>query len=118
MAHLAPMVEVVTNFVMSFCGWLTSPCVSCFRAKSVPENILKKQARDAKILAFRKAQREQAKKDRAEARKVATANAKKYAEEYATADKAEIDAKRKAKAEGNFYVPAEAKIAFVLRTRG
>ena len=118
MAHLAPMVEVVTNFVTSFCGWLTSPCVSCFRAKSVPENILKKQARDAKILAFRKAQREQAKKDRAEARKVAAANAKKYAEEYATADKAEIDAKRKAKAEGNFYVPAEAKIAFVLRTRG
>ena len=46
------------------------------------------------------------------------ANAKKYADEYAKADKAEIDAKRKAKAEGNFYVPAEAKIAFVLRTRG
>ena len=112
------MVEVVAKIVTSFCGWLTSPCVSCFRAKSVPENILKKQARDAKILAFRKAQREQAKKDRAEARKVASANAKKYADEYAKADKAEIDAKRKAKAEGNFYVPAEAKIAFVLRTRG
>jgi large subunit ribosomal protein L7e len=92
--------------------------VSCFRAKSVPENILKKQARDAKILAFRKAQREQAKKDRTEARKAASANAKKYADEYAKADKAEIDAKRKAKAEGSFYVPAEAKIAFVLRTRG
>ena len=79
---------------------------------------MKKQARDAKLLAARKTQREQAKKDRAEARKAAAANAKKYAEEYAKADKAEIDAKRKAKAEGNFYVPAEAKIAFVLRTRG
>ena len=112
------MVEVVTIIVTSFCGWLTSPCVSCFRAKSVPENILKKQARDAKLLAFRKSQREQAKKDRAAARKAAEANAKKYADEYAASDKAEIDAKRKAKSEGNFYVPAEAKIAFVLRTRG
>merc|ERR1719367_2139278 len=87
-------------------------------AKTVPENILKKQARDAKLLAFNKAKRDQAKKDRATARKAATANAKKYAEEYAAADKAEIDAKRKAKSEGNFYVPAEAKIAFVIRTRG
>ena len=42
----------------------------------------------------------------------------KYADEYAASDKAEIDAKRKAKSEGNFYVPAEAKIAFVIRTRG
>ena len=90
----------------------------CFRAKTVPENILKKQARDAKLLAFNKAKRDQAKKDRATARKAATANAKKYAEEYAAADKAEIDAKRKAKSEGNFYIPAEAKIAFVIRTRG
>merc|ERR1719367_1981059 len=87
-------------------------------AKTVPENILKKQARDAKLLAFRKSQREQAKKDRAAARKTAEANAKKYADEYAASDKAEIDAKRKAKSEGNFYIPAEAKIAFVIRTRG
>merc|ERR1712083_686016 len=34
------------------------------------------------------------------------------------ADKAEIEAKRSAKAAGNYYIPAQAKIAFVIRTRG
>ena len=90
----------------------------CFRAKSVPENILKKQARDAKLLAYYKTKREQAKKDRAAARKNANANAEKYAKEYADADKAEIDAKRDAKANGNYFVSGQAKIAFVIRTRG
>ena len=90
----------------------------CFRAKSVPENILKKQTRDAKLLAFRKTKREQDKKDRAAARKAATESAKKYAAEYAKDDKDMIDAKRAAKAKGHYFVPAEAKIAFVIRTRG
>ena len=92
----------------------------CFRAKTaaVPENILKKQARDAKLLALRKAQRDQAKKDRAAARTAAAKNAQTHAEEYAKADKDLVDAKRKAKADGNYYVEAQAKIAFVIRTRG
>merc|ERR1712083_1177449 len=34
------------------------------------------------------------------------------------ADKAEIEAKRAAKKNGNYYVDAQAKIAFVIRTRG
>merc|ERR1711878_13599 len=55
---------------------------------------------------------------RAEARKAAAANAVKYAAEYAKADKDVIDAKRAAKKAGNFYVEAQAKIAFVIRTRG
>ena len=92
----------------------------CFRAKnaSVPENILKKEQRDTKLLALRKAQRDAAKKDRAAKRTAATANAKKYAEEYAKEDQGIIDAKRAAKKNGNYYVDAEAKIAFVIRTRG
>lgn len=84
----------------------------------VPENIQKKQARDAKLLAALKQKRENAKKERAEKRKAAAANAEKYAKEYAAEDKALIDAKRKAKAEGNFFVEDQAKIAFVIRTRG
>merc|ERR1712151_1386195 len=63
-------------------------------------------------------QRDAAKKDRAAARKLATANAKKYAEEYAAEDKGLIDSKRAAKAQGNYYVDAQAKIAFVIRTKG
>ena len=89
-----------------------------FRARVVPENIVKKQARDAKLLKARADARAAAKKDRAAARKVAAENAKKYAAEYAKEDKDVIDAKRAAKKEGNFYVDAEAKIAFVIRTRG
>merc|ERR1712045_702864 len=85
---------------------------------AVPENVVKKQARDAKLLALRKAQRDQAKKDRAAKRTAATANGKKFAEEYAKEDADLIKAKRDAKAAGNYYVEAQAKIAFVIRTRG
>ena len=90
----------------------------CFRARVVPENILKKQARDAKLLKAKVDSRAAAKKDRAAARKAAAENAKKYAAEYAAADLATIEAKRTAKKEGNFFVDAQAKIAFVIRTRG
>jgi len=90
----------------------------CFRARVVPENIQKKTARDAKLLAARKAEREKAKKDRAAKRAVALKNAEKYAGEYAAADKALIEAKRSAKKAGNFFVEPEAKIAFVIRIRG
>jgi large subunit ribosomal protein L7e len=90
----------------------------CFRARVVPENIQKKTARDAKLLAAQKAAREAAKKERAEKRAVAAKNAEKYAGEYAAADKALIEAKRSAKKAGNFFVEPEAKIAFVIRIRG
>jgi large subunit ribosomal protein L7e len=90
----------------------------CFRARVIPENIQKKQARDAKLLAHSKAAREAAKKERATKRATAAAHAEKYAKEYAAADKALIDSKRKAKAEGNFFVESQPKIAFVIRTRG
>ena len=90
----------------------------CFRAKTVPESILKKQQRDAKLLKQLADDRAAAKKARAEARKAAAANAVKYAAEYAAEDKSVVDAKRAAKKAGNFYVEAQAKIAFVIRTRG
>jgi large subunit ribosomal protein L7e len=90
----------------------------CFRARVIPENIQKKTARDAKLLAARKTERDAAKKHRAEKRTLAAKNAEKYANEYAAADKALIDAKRSAKRAGNFFVEPEAKIAFVIRIRG
>lgn len=87
-------------------------------SKYVPENILKKQARDAKVLKALADSRAKAKKDRAEARKVAAANAEKYHKEYTAADEALIKAKRDAKAKGSFYVEAEPKVAFVIRIKG
>jgi large subunit ribosomal protein L7e len=85
---------------------------------SVPENILKKQQRDAKLLKHLADQRAEAKKARVAARQAAATNAANYAKEYADADKALVDAKRAAKKDGNFHVEAQAKIAFVIRTRG
>ena len=92
----------------------------CFRAKVrvIPENIVKKTARDAKTLAAAKAARESAKKERTEKRALAFKNAEKYAKEYAAEEKSVIDAKRAAKKAGNFFVEPEAKIAFVIRIRG
>ena len=58
------------------------------------------------------------KTERTEKRKVNVANAEKYFNEYQATSKANIDARRKARAEGNIFVEAEPKIVFVIRTRG
>lgn len=84
----------------------------------VPENVQKKQSRDAKILKELKERRDKEKKERADKRKTLVANAEKYHKEYTDAQKASIDSKRSARAQGNFFVDAEAKLAFVIRTRG
>jgi len=84
----------------------------------VPESVKKKTARDAKVLKELKESRDKAKKERAEKRKVITANAEKYHKEYTEAEKTLIDAKRKAKSAGNFFVEPEHKVAFVIRIRG
>jgi len=92
----------------------------CFRAKTrvIPENIVKKASRDAKMLAALVKHRADAKADRKAKRTTACANAEKYAQEYATADAALIKNKRDAKKAGNIFVEPEAKIAFVIRIRG
>jgi len=51
-------------------------------ARVVPENIQKKQARDAKLLKELKEKREKAKTERAEKRKLVLKNAEKYYKEY------------------------------------
>merc|ERR1711957_540693 len=87
-------------------------------ARTVPENILKKQARDKVLQDATIKRRAEAKAKRVESRKTFAANAEKYANEYAATEAATIKAKRDAKKAGNFYVEPEAKIAFVIRTRG
>ena len=94
------------------------PSFCDFRARVVPENILKKQARDAKLLKALKDSRDKAKADRAAARKLAATNAEKYFNEYQKADADLIKAKRDAKAAGSFYVEGEPKVAFIIRIRG
>jgi len=48
----------------------------------VPENVQKKQARDAKLLKELKERRDRERKERAEKRKTIAANAQKYHTEY------------------------------------
>ena len=88
------------------------------RVRTVPESVIKKRARDSKILKELKDRRDKSKKERADKRKVILANAEKYHKEYTDADKAVIDAKRSAKAAGNFFVEPERKVAFVIRIKG
>ena len=101
--------DIQSNLSLFFCY---------YRARVIPENILKKQARDAKMLKQLKDSRVQAKVDRAAARKVAAANAEKYHNEYQLADSNLVKAKRDAKAAGSFYVEQAPKVAIVVRIRG
>ena len=91
---------------------------SVFRARVVPENILKKQARDAKLSKALTDRRAKAKTDRKASRAQAKENAKKYHAEYNKADADLIESKRAAKKAGNFFVEAEPKVALVVRIRG
>lgn len=44
--------------------------------------------------------------------------AEKYSKQYAVAERREIEKKREAKKAGNYYIPGEARLAFVTRIRG
>ena len=55
---------------------------------------------------------------RKEKRTLIFERAKKYAKEYEKFERKEIDLKRSAKKNKNYYVPGEAKLAFVVRIRG
>merc|ERR1712023_224011 len=89
-----------------------------FAKMVAPESVLKKQKIVAKRIADAEAAAVEAKKVRRSLRVAAFKSGQKYAAEYAAAERAVIDAKRQAKNEGGIYVPAEAKIAFVIRIRG
>merc|ERR1712156_346334 len=58
------------------------------------------------------------KKTLKEKRRVIFKRAEEYAKEYRSAERDEIRLRRMAKRDGNFYVPGEAKLAFVVRIRG
>merc|ERR1719498_2390010 len=85
---------------------------------SVPESVLKKQkAQKALVDAAAKSATE-AKAARNAGRTQAYNNAKKYAAEYRALAKNQIRMHRQAKAAGNHFVDAEAKLLFLVRIRG
>jgi large subunit ribosomal protein L7e len=87
-------------------------------AMKTPESVLKKQAAVAKAEALAA---EAAKAAEAKAKadiETVKANAAKYQAEYLAAERHDIDMKRKCKVDGGFYVPAQPKLALVIRIRG
>lgn len=87
-------------------------------APRVPESILKKRRTQEKVAGERAIANAAARKAKRTAKKEAFKRAETYAAEYLATERGEIDAKRAAKKEGKFYVPAGAKVAFVVRIRG
>jgi large subunit ribosomal protein L7e len=85
---------------------------------AVPETILKRRKRQAENRANRAKLAVKAKVDRRKKRVNIFKRAEKYAKEYKDQERDEIRLQRDAKKEGNYYVPAEPKLAFVMRIRG
>jgi len=87
-------------------------------ADKIPESLKKKLEREAKINAEASVAAAAAAKAHASHVADITAKAKAYEEEYAAADKAAIDSRRKAKAGNQIFVAPEEKLVFVIRVRG
>ena len=84
----------------------------------VPESILKKRKLRAEAKAKLLKAREGLLSKRRETKKQILLRAAKYQKEYRVADQLEVTKRRQAQKAGNFYVPQEAKLAFVVRIRG
>merc|ERR1712029_455370 len=84
----------------------------------VPESILKKQKASAKANESRATELQKKREANKKKRAVIAERAQKYTEEYRKAERDVIEAKRKAKQNDSFYVPAEPKLAFVVRIKG
>ncbi|KAL1926158.1 hypothetical protein VTP01DRAFT_6023 [Rhizomucor pusillus] len=85
---------------------------------TVPETLLKKQKAAAKTEAELKAQEAEKKKALVAKRKEIAARTKKYYQEYRQAEQAIAKARKEAKKNGEYFVPAENKLVFVVRIRG
>merc|ERR1712010_366445 len=84
----------------------------------VPESVLKKQKTQEALTAAAAAAAADAKKARKEKRVQAYKNAEKYTKEYRALAAQKVRMHRQAKATGNHFVDAEAKLLFVVRIRG
>merc|ERR1712054_696782 len=85
---------------------------------SVPESVLKKRKTQEKIGSEAATAAAAAKTARKENRIQAYKNAEKYTKEYRALAKQRVRMHRQAKAAGNHFVDAEAKLIFVVRIRG
>merc|ERR1712038_332544 len=85
---------------------------------AVPETILKRRKRQSENRAARAAALAKSKVARKQKRVDIFKRAEKYVKEYQTRERDELRLAREAKKAGNYYVPSEPKLAFVMRIRG
>merc|ERR1711934_400872 len=84
----------------------------------VPESVLKKRKTQEKLASEKAAADADARKARKTNRVAAYKSAEKYVKEYRALAKQRVRMHRQAKAAGNHYFDAEAKLMFVVRIRG
>merc|ERR1712193_238139 len=85
---------------------------------AVPETILKRRKRQQENKATRAAALAKERVERRKKRVDVFKRAEKYVKEYRERERDELRLAREAKKSGNFYIPAEPKLAFVMRIRG
>merc|ERR1719376_1555131 len=85
---------------------------------SIPATLLKRQKNLERVKASRAIAVIKRQKSLKQKRGVIFKKAQQYAKEYRAKERDENRLRRMAKRDGNFYVPAEAKLAFVIRIRG
>ncbi|KAJ6502364.1 60S ribosomal protein L7 [Mycena sanguinolenta] len=95
-----------------------STTVPTASAVEVPETLLKKRKQNEKAREDRLTAAAAARKASKAKRKVIFKRAESYVKEYLTKEKEEIRLKRAARTAGDFYVPAQPKVYFVVRIRG
>lgn len=84
----------------------------------VPETLLKKRKAQEKSAAEKGAAVAAKRKASQVKRRVIFKRADQYVREYRSKERDEIRLRRQAKANGNFYIPAQPKLAFVIRIKG
>jgi 60S ribosomal protein uL30 len=83
-----------------------------------PESLLKKRKTLAEIRARQTARSGERQKKNDKKRNTVFKRAEKYVKEYRTKERSEVRFRRQAKNAGNFYVPSEPKVLFVIRVIG
>nr|AAX48837.1 L7 [Suberites domuncula] len=85
---------------------------------TVPETLLKRRKKIDEIRKARAFARQATTKLRKQNRKEVFKRAEQYVKEYRLKERDEIRLKREARKNGNFYIPDEPTLAFVIRIRG
>nr|XP_032817558.1 60S ribosomal protein L7 [Petromyzon marinus] len=88
------------------------------KVPQVPESLLKRRKAFQAMRTVRAKQRVRDRLTRRVTRRLIYKRAEAYVKEYHSKERSEIRLARMARKAGNFYVPAEPKLAFVIRIRG